>query len=323
MSSGNFLADRRLELARALMGAGDGPAALSLLEQALELAPDWAEAWFLMGEWRADAGQRDAAVAAYARCLALDPRDRMGAIVRLALLGAAPQPRRLPTAYVAGVFDEYAPRFDAALLQALEYQVPELMWQTVEDLLPEGSTLGAVLDLGCGTGLAGERFRARAAWLEGIDLSPGMLREAGRRAIYDRLEVAEITAHLAAPKRPYDLILAADVLIYFGDLAPVMALVAQALAPGGRFAFSTERVDMNGYRLTAGQRYAHGEAYLSAIIGAAGLRLEVLRQIVCRREAGAPVPGLLAVAMRPEDTARDLSANPIVAPTLFDDEPLH
>jgi predicted TPR repeat methyltransferase len=323
MSSGNFLADRRLELARALMGTGDGPAALSLLEQALELAPDWAEAWFLMGEWRAGAAQRDAAVAAYARCLALDPRDRMGAIVRLALLGAAPQPSRLPPAYVAGVFDEYAPRFDTALLQDLEYQVPELMWRAVEALLPEGAPLGAVLDLGCGTGLAGERFRARAAWLEGVDLSKGMLREAGRRAIYDRLAVAEIGAHLAAPKRPYDLILAADVLIYFGDLAPLMALVARALAPGGRFAFSTERVDVNGYRLTASHRYAHGEAYLGAVVGAAGLRLEVLRPIVCRREAGAPVPGLLLVARRPEDAGQEAPANPNDAPPLFNDEPLH
>jgi predicted TPR repeat methyltransferase len=323
MSSGNLLADRRLALARALKGAGDGPAALSLLEQALELAPDWAAAWFLMGEWQADAGQRDAAVAAYARSLALDPRDRMGAILRLALLGAAPQPTFLPPAYVAGVFDEYAPRFDTALLQALEYQVPELMWRALAALLPEDASLGVVLDLGCGTGLAGERFRARAAWLEGVDLSAGMLREAGRRAIYDRLTPAEIGAYLAVPNRPYDLILAADVLNYLGDLAPVTALAAQALVPGGRFAFSVERADLDGYRLTASQRYAHGEAYISAVVAAAGLRLEVLRQIVCRKEAGVPVPGLLLVARRPEDADQQRPADAIGAPQLFNDEPLH
>ena len=299
MTSGSLLADRRLEYARAFHDAGEADAAISLLEQAVGLAPDWPEGHFLLGEWCASAGRRDDAVAAYARCLALDPADRLGAIIRLALLGAAPPPATLPPAYVAAVFDEYAPRFDTTLLQALDYRVPALLGAALTSSLDSDNRIGAVLDLGCGTGLAGERFRQHATWLEGVDLSHAMVREAERRGVYDMLHVEDILGFLGRAMRRYDLVLAADVLGYVGEAAPLFAAVAKVLAPGGRFAFSAEQGDGDGFVLTAGHRFAHGEAYLNVQAEAAGLSVESIEPIVCRFEAGAPVAGLLMVARSP------------------------
>ena len=50
---------------------------------------------------------------------------------------------------------------------------------------------GTMLDLGCGTGLAGEAFRPHVDWLEGVDLSPGMIAQARKKTIYDRLAGAK------------------------------------------------------------------------------------------------------------------------------------
>ncbi len=51
-SSGDLLADRRFEFARDLQLKGDLPAAADLLEQAIELAPNFTSAWFTLGEIR-------------------------------------------------------------------------------------------------------------------------------------------------------------------------------------------------------------------------------------------------------------------------------
>ena len=49
-----------------------------------------------------------------------------------------------------------------------------------------GGTLGSVLKLGCGTGLAGLEIKEHCTKLEGIDLSKSMLEKARNRDIYDK-----------------------------------------------------------------------------------------------------------------------------------------
>ena len=51
-----------------------------------------------------------------------------------------------------------------------------------------------MLDLGCGTGLAGAAFRPHVDWLAGVDLSPKMIEVARAKGLYDRLAVADIGA---------------------------------------------------------------------------------------------------------------------------------
>lgn len=319
MTSGNLLADRRMEMAAEFEARGDSGAAIELMQQALELAPEWAEGRFRLADWQAAAGRRDDAVVAYTTCLRLDPEDRLGAVVKLALLGAVAAPPALPPAYVAGVFDEYADGFEQALLGRLGYRVPAALAELVGDVAGQGTRYARVLDLGCGTGLAGERFRAACAWLEGVDLSAGMIAQARRKALYDDLAVGDVVAYLTAVRGRYDLIVAADVLVYLGELSPLFTAAALALMPGGRLAFSVEALPGDGFRLTAGHRYAHAEGYLRQRIEASRLSVEAVRPTTCRIEAGRPVAGYLVVARRPATT----ETRPAAPPTTGAKTPSH
>jgi predicted TPR repeat methyltransferase len=130
LSSGDLIADRRFEFARDLQLKGDLVAAADLLDQAVELAPDFASAWFTLGEIRLQLGERDAAIAAFRRALDADPQDRHGASLRLMRLGAEDL-SGMPKAYVRTLFDQYAPRFDTALLDHLDYRGPALLFKAV------------------------------------------------------------------------------------------------------------------------------------------------------------------------------------------------
>jgi len=231
LPSGNLLADRRFEWARDLAAKGDLAGAADLLTQALELAPFYAAAWFTLGELREKLGDRDGAIAAFARARAADPQDRHGAALHLIRLGAQPT-AAMPESYVRTLFDGYAPGFDQALRQGLGYRAPELLLRAVE---ASGARMkfGSVLDLGCGTGLAGAAFRPYCDWLVGVDLSPAMLARARAKGLYDRLAEGEVAAFLAseaAAQARYHLIVAADVFMYLDALTPVLTAAVQVAA---------------------------------------------------------------------------------------------
>ena len=296
MTSHDLLAGRRLEFGLMLRERGDRDGAASLFREALALAPAWAEAHFALAEALAEAGDRDGAVRHYGEALANDPGDRLGAILRLALLGAAPQPAGLPAAYVRTLFDQYAGRFDAALLERLAYSGPAQMRAAVAAHLGAGPY--RVLDLGCGTGLTGEAFRDVAAWLEGVDLSPAMVAEAGRKRLYDRLWVADTAALPDGLAAPFDLVTAGDVVTYMGDLTALLAGVFGRLAGGGLFVLTAQAHDGPGFRLGGEQRFSHGRAYLDAAAAEAGFQVLAIDPAICRHEAGRPVDFHIAVLRR-------------------------
>lgn len=316
MSSGDLRADRRVDTARALIAEGDHDGALSVLEQASELVPDWPDLHFLVGETAMAAGRRDRAVAALSRYLALGSEDRHGALPLLALLGATPPPDALPAAYVTALFDEYAPRFDRSLLINLGYQGPALLLQALDQVRGPDAALGTVLDLGCGTGLMGERMRARATWIEGVDLSPAMVARAAGKAVYDALHVAELAAHLAGETRRFDLITAADVLIYLGDLEPFFTATAGRLAAAGLLALTVEAAETEGEgvdrRLRPSRRFAHSAGYTVRTAAAAGLMLRHHERAVLRRDGTAGVEGHVMVFERP--AAMQTGLEPAAAP---------
>jgi predicted TPR repeat methyltransferase len=303
-SSGDLIADRRYGFGRDLAARGDLSAAADLFVQALEAAPGFAAAWFALGETRAKLGERAGAAAAFREALRLDPVDRHGAALHLARLGAADRKEAMSPSYVRALFDQYAPRFDDALTEGLVYRGPQLLLEAVARARGVSAAFGSVLDLGCGTGLAGAAFRRQAAHLAGVDLSPGMVAEARAKGIYDRLETGDLIEFLgAAPaaRQYYDLVIAADVFVYLFDLVPVARAVAKVLNPGGLFAFTVETHAGDGVDLGDKLRYRHGAAHVRAAVAAGGLRLVELSRVATRFEAGGAVPGLLAVAERSPD----------------------
>jgi len=300
-SSGDLIADRRYEIARAYRQGGDLTSAIDLLEQTVEMAPGFAAAWFDLGELHELDGNRDGAVAAFEQTLAADPSDRYGAGLRLRLLNIGGH--AMSADYVRSVFDQYAERFDQALM-ALSYTAPEMLAAAVAELQggrDRSACFGTMLDLGCGTGLSGAAFRPLVDWMEGVDLSPGMVARARRKGLYDVLAVGDLTEtldrHLRADAR-FNLVVAADVFVYSADLTLIAALVHDVLAPEGLFAFTVETHQGGGVVLGPKLRYAHGEAHVRTALQAAGLTIRKLVPASTRMEADVPVPGLLVIAER-------------------------
>jgi predicted TPR repeat methyltransferase len=289
-------ADGWVELGLVRQRSGHPEGAAAAFERAVALAPDRVHAHWCLAEACRELGEAARAASHYRTCLRLDPSDRHGAALGLALTGAESTPGKAPDAYVRQLFDDYAEEFDAALVDGLAYRAPELLEGALRRLLgpPAGSL--DVLDAGCGTGLAGPALKPFARRLEGIDLSPAMVQKAKSRRLYDHLEVGELVESLRARSRACDLVVAADVLVYLGDLDPVMAAVAAALRPGGVFAFTVERDDaILSYRLGPKQRYVHAPAYVQQRAAAAGLEVASMEEAVTRQEAGADVPGLVVL----------------------------
>ena len=299
LSSGDLMADRRFDFARDLQLKGDLVAAADLLLQATELAPSFASAWFTLGEIRERLGEREAAIAAFRRAQVSDADDRHGAGLRLILLRAEPL-SAMPPAYVRALFDQYAPRFEAALVGDLGYRGPSLLFKAVlsaRAAIRKPAFFRRAIDLGCGTGLAAAAFAREVDHFTGIDLSPRMIERARLTGLYAELEVADMAQGLCGkPDAGADLILAADAMVYVADLAPVLREVSRVLVKGGLLAFTLETHGGDGVILGHGLRYAHGAAHVRAAVAAAGLTLSRLDELSARNEDNMPVPGLVVVA---------------------------
>ncbi|MHC4052069.1 class I SAM-dependent DNA methyltransferase [Bradyrhizobium sp. 25ACV] len=298
-SSGDLMADRRFEFARDLQLKGDLPAAADLIEQAIELAPDFTSAWFTLGEIRQRLGERDKAVAAFREARRSDPDDHHGAGLHLMRLGDA-QMAEMPKAYVQALFDQYAPRFEHTLVNDLDYRAPALIFKAVvaaRVAAKKPAFFKRTIDLGCGTGLAAAAFAKQVDHFIGIDLSPGMIKEARATNLYAELEVADMIEALRSKGDGCaNLVVAADAFVYLPDLTPVLNQARRVLVSGGVLAFTLETHDGNGVVLGEGLRYAHSAEYVRGAIAKAGLKLLTLEPASPRIENNEPVRGLVVIA---------------------------
>ncbi len=246
LSSGDLVADRRFDFARDLQLKGDLVAAADLLLQATELAPGFASAWFTLGEIRERLGEREAAISAFRKAQQADSDDRHGASLRLMLLGSE-RLSAMPPAYVRALFDQYAPKFETALVDDLGYRGPALLFKAVlaaRAAVRKPAFFRRAIDLGCGTGLAAMAFAKNVDRFIGVDLSPRMIEKARATGLYAELEVGDMLNGLRGkPEASAELILAADAMVYVADLAPVLAEARRVLVSGGVLAFTTETHD--------------------------------------------------------------------------------
>ncbi len=313
VSSGDLVSDRRYKAAIELAARGDFAAAADVLTQTIEAAPGFATAWFALGAIRDRLGDRDGAVSAFRAASRADPDDYHGARLQLVRLGFGDGTPAMTAPYLRRLFDQYAGRYDAALTEHLHYRGPAVLLQAVKSALKHlGPPLhfASVLDLGCGTGLAGAVFRPFAGRLVGVDLSAAMIARAQAKGDYDRLVVGNLAAFLCdeiAKDATYDVVLAADVFVYVHDLAPILVDIARVLTSHGLVAFTTETHPAPGVALLPTLRFAHGEPFLRDAIAAAGLKLLAFERAAIRTEKGTPVDGLVVVAARADAGERNQS----------------
>ena len=304
--SGNTTADREYRSALERVAQGDLASAAEILCRAVELAPAFATAWFALGAIRDNLGDIPGAIAAWQMAGAADPEDYHGARLQLARLRADETTPAMTATYVRRLFDQQAAQFDETLVERLGYRGPALLLEAVAKVAEVPLRFGSMLDVGCGTGLAGAAFRPCVDWLVGVDLSPAMVAQARAKGIYDRLTVSDMRNFLdvqADARALYHLVVVADVFVYVRDLAPVAAAAARVLAPAGLFAFTVETHAGDGVVLQSTLRYAHGAAHVRKAIVEAKLELVRLDHAPIRTEQGASVACLVVVASNLVPTA--------------------
>jgi predicted TPR repeat methyltransferase len=275
---------------------GNTELAAACLENAVRENPADVEAYRALGRILRIAGRPDEAANWYRRCLEIAPADAV-ATMGLAALGQGPVPERLPNDVVLYVFDRNAENYEANM-RDLGYSAPETLLGLLraEGGVEDGSL--DVLDLGCGSGWCGPLLRPYARRLVGVDLSPRMLAIAARKHVYDELIQAEILEYLARAAGSVDVVVAANVLVYFGDLASLAEGVARVLGPGGRFLFDVEKGEgpQPGFHVSG--RYTHSLAVLESALLPRGFTFSRVDERVMRTELGTPVAGLYCAFRR-------------------------
>ena len=276
-------------LATAELGLDRPEHALATAGRACLLDRNDTTAWTAQAHAARRLGRLDVAAEACRAALAVDPASDEARFLLATLEGT---PSRSPPAYVRQVFDKYAGHFDRELVGRLSYRTPEMLAElTVRHLEPAAKSL-SVLDLGCGTGLAGVALAALTRRIVGLDLSPAMLAEARKRELYSDLVEGDVES-MAFEER-FDLAVAADVLNYLGDLGPTFDAIGRVLAPGGSILFSVEELtDGETFRLTDDLRYVHAGGHIRRLASARGWTELASERAALRRQGGKPVDGLL------------------------------
>lgn len=265
------------------------------LQRAISLGPYDPRAYAELCQALCADGRADYAADIFKRWVHIDPHNPTVGYIKAGCLGT-PAPPRAPEQYITDEFNLFSLSYDR-VLQELNYAMPRLVADHMTRLFPAQRRLH-ILDGGCGTGLCGSVLRPYARTLVGVDLSEGMLRHAWHRGVYDETVQAELAAWLDTQRQRFDVIVLADVLIYFGELRPVLTPAASALKSDGMIIFSTEATTAHAipFHLNATGRYSHSEDYLRETVEQSGFTLDSLTSHVIRDEYRQPVRGFVARA---------------------------
>ena len=222
---------------------------------------------------------------AFSLSIQFDPSNE-AAKHMLATVTADATMSRASNKYVKALFDDYAKNFEYSLVEELGYTGYERLRRGFDKAFHGNTpTSKLVVDAGCGTGLAGEQFRNVSDTLIGVDLSQSILDEAARArpGLYDQTIAGDVIP-VFEELRPISLIIAADSYIYFGDLSPLFASMAESLNTHGYAAFTLENVSLESekvlietnpdwrWQLTPSGRFAHRKEYVEGLAEEFGLQ---------------------------------------------------
>jgi len=272
---------------------GRAEEAVASYRRAVQAKPALTQAYLNLGRLLMVLGRRDEAAQCYRDGVASSDKPSVFAHLLAALDGRTTD--AAPADYVRATFDGFARDFDERLVNVFDYHVPKAIARAIDRVRPFEPRSADVLDLGCGTGLSGAELAGVAKRMVGVDLSAAMLREARARGCYRDLAEAEVLAWMrAATAEQFDVIVAADVLVYFGDLGPIFEQAARLLRAGGLFAFSVEVSRAADWRLQDSGRYAQSAAYIERLASEHGFTVSIRVDQPIRK----PIIGLLFVLKR-------------------------
>lgn len=228
------------------------------------------------------------------KALAINPKDTISSHMLSAIKGNLKVSTNPD--YAQNLFNNYALYYDQHMQGQLHYRIPQHIGRTLHQLnLIE---VNKALDLGCGTGLTGTVLREVSKHLTGVDIAAKMLAHAKEKRIYDQLIESELIRFFKKNTEHYDLIVAADVLPYFGVLNPLFSLINQHLNPQSYFIFTTEISEANPWRLETSARFSHHLEYINSLINKEYFQLILQEKIPARMQNHIPLEVLLTVVQK-------------------------
>ncbi len=126
---------------------------------------------------------------------------------------------------VAHKFDDWATDYFGNTYDAQLAKAPEVHLFFSEMILPLLRPMSEILDIGCGTGLAGAPLIADGHIIDGVDISKEMLRKAKERG-YQTTSNQNIVHGINLKDRKYDALISVGV---FGEYVPPVLALQHAL----------------------------------------------------------------------------------------------
>lgn len=215
--------------------------------------------------------------------------------------------------FIRETFNSFAPEFEATLAD-LEYQAPNLIAEALEKNLKKSIFKRYhILDLGCGTGLCGQKIKSFASsrGLTGVDLSDKMLEIAEQKNVYARLICDDICHYMENSEYFFHIMVASDVLTYFGDLTKVFVRIWRSLTPDGLFVFTFSENELNNedFFMAPSGRFVHSFTYVEKVLKSVGFKVISAEKHILRNEAEVPVYGYVVVARKPDLSKQQQQAN--------------
>ena len=275
-------------LGNVLKDQGKLDEAIVVYNKAISIKSDYAEVYNNLGNTFKDQGKLQAAIQAYKKALSIKPDYQKAWHMLSALTGNTP--KTAPREYVENLFDRYSKRFEPSLVDELEYKIPKLIRNIL--IKPDSNTsLGSVLDLGCGTGLLGLEIRNHCSNLEGVDLSSEMLKLAKEKNVYDKLSHLDIGEYLSSVPLDFDYFISLDVFIYVGELTEIFRAIKSRNKKPGHLVFSTEHAELDGYHILKSGRYSHSKSYIESLCKKFGYNITHFSTTKLRKDNGSFLTG--------------------------------
>ena len=281
-------AEAYYNMGSALQGQGKLDGAIEAYNMALVIKPNMVEAYNNLGNALEEQGKLKDAIEAFKKAVTLKPDMANASHMLSALTGK--KNNSSTREYVEELFDRYAEKFDSSLIKELEYEIPKILTDLTVKEHGTGS-LGSVLDLGCGTGLAGLEIKRFCSNLEGIDLSNQMIERARIKSVYDKLTHVDIIEYLSNAELNFDYFIATDVFVYVGELSKIFRLIKSRNKKSGRLAFTTEHTVKRGFHIEKSGRYSHSKSYIESLCKKFNYSISHFSKTNLRKEKGIFLPG--------------------------------
>ena len=281
--------DLDIRLNRAVLLAKTDPKeALDIVQSLTKEHAHHFDVWLQLGHLYLGQERLLEAQSAFHRCIDLRPEHPEAKY--FSAVAQRTFPEDIPELYISNLFDGYARSFEEHLINELKYQTPHLLLELLQQKV--SFPVARIVDLGCGTGLMGKLLQDKTRALIGVDLSSNMLLQAEKKQVYTTLVHQEMGVFLAS-QRNVDLLVAADVFNYLGQLSTILERSYQALHTEGWLAYSIERSNDDTERLEINGRTQHSPKQVIAQAEEVGFTLVCQQQAKLRKEKCEWVIGVL------------------------------